>query len=231
MIDSTPTEIPDHSGPLSRAPDTALLIVDPLNDFCLGGPLEVPHADEIIPVVNQLMRHRDYALIVLIREEHPKGHISFASRHGRKPFTAADLGSGQKQMLWPDHCITGTRGAELHPLLEVGPVDETVIKGERKDVENYSGFEDDNGNDTGLTDLLREYEIKRVEIAGLATDYCVKETALHAVRAPREFQTIVLADATRAIHSEEAAYEEMRQAGIEIRHTGALSSPTQDASK
>lgn len=178
---------------------SALLIVDPLNDFCPGGALEVPDGDKIFPVVNRLAASDIYDAVVLIQEQHPQNHISFASRHREDLFKEITLSSGRKQMMWPDHCVRGTPGAEVHPALDLQHVTHKVTKGEKQDVENYSGFQDDDGEDTGLTNILKDLEIDRTDISGLALDYCVQATARHAVANPRNFETRIVHDATRGI--------------------------------
>lgn len=198
----------------------ALIIIDPLNDFCPGGALEAPEGDQIMPEVNKLMKSGDYEPVILVREEHPPNHISFASRHDEEPFTKKDLGNEEPQMLWPDHCVEGTEGAKVHPGLNLDLVEEVVVKGKRKDVENYSGFEDNDGVDTGLTEILKDHGVAAIDVVGLATDYCVKETAIDGASEPRKFATRVLLRGCRGIDANEGdvdqAIQEMKDAGVEV---------------
>lgn len=179
--------------------DRALVIVDPLNDFCEGGSLAVPDGNSVFPLINRLMQDGEYALRILVREKHPPGHVSFASRYGKESFQELELDSGRRQMLWPDHCVEGTEGAEVHPDLDLDRIDATVLKGRKKDVENYSAFEDDDAEDTGLTVLLKKHDIHAVDIVGLALDYCVGESAKDAVSRSRGLDTRIVLDATRGI--------------------------------
>jgi len=198
----------------------ALIIIDPLNDFCPEGALAAPGGDQVMPMINDLMESGKYEPVVLVREEHPSNHISFASQHDEEPFTKKDLGDDEPQMLWPDHCVEGTEGAKVHPDLQLNLVNEVVIKGRRKDVENYSGFEDNDGVDTGLTQVLKGHGVAGIDVVGLATDYCVKETAIDGASEPRKFATRVLLQACRGIDANEgdvdAAIQQMEEAGVEI---------------
>jgi nicotinamidase/pyrazinamidase len=198
----------------------ALLIVDPLRDFCPGGSLAAPEGAAIMPRINELERSGRYDLVVLINEVHPPGHISFASRHGEEEFQEITLENGQKQMMWPDHCVEGTRGCKPHPDLDLEPVDETIYKGCRREVEDYSGFEDQDGEPTGLDDILRQHGIEGLDVVGIATDYCVKATVLHARREDRRYPTRVIQDACAGIEANagdvEGAKQAMQEAGAEI---------------
>ncbi|KFC68973.1 Nicotinamidase/pyrazinamidase [Bosea sp. LC85] len=175
---------------------TALIVVDVQNDFCLGGCLAVPGGDEIIPVVNALGRR--FQTVVLTQDWHPAGHSSFASRHpGRNHFESVTMAYGD-QVLWPDHCIQGTRGAEFHPGLDLPHAQAIIRKGYRSGIDSYSGFfEADRVTPTGLGGYLKERGISRVAIVGLATDFCVNWTAQDAVRSGLE--TFVVEEACRAI--------------------------------
>lgn len=197
----------------------ALVIVDPLRDFCPGGALAAPEGDGIIPNINRLAREGGYDLVVLVNEQHPEGHISFASRHGREPFERATLDDGREQMLWPDHCVEGTEGCQPHPDLDTRPVDEVVVKARRAEVENYSGFEDEDGHGTGLDPLLRENGIRTMDVTGIAAEYCVHETVLDARDARRSYRTRVIEDAVAGIEANEGdtekALRSMEDAGAE----------------
>lgn len=178
---------------------TALIVVDVQNDFCPGGSLAVAGGDEVVPVINALAKR--FPNIVLTQDWHPRGHSSFASSHlGRKPFETTQMPYGV-QILWPDHCVQGTRGAEFHAGLDLPAAQSIIRKGYRREIDSYSGFvEADRQTSTGLTGYLRERGILRVVIAGLATDFCVSWTAQDAARAG--FDTYVIEDACRAIDFE-----------------------------
>jgi nicotinamidase/pyrazinamidase len=209
----------------TKSADRALVIVDPLNDFCKGGSLAVPDGDAVFPVINKLIRDGDYALRILVREKHPPGHVSFASRYGKEPFQELELDSGRRQMLWPDHCVEGTEGAEVHPDLELGRIDVTVLKGRKRDVENYSSFEDDDGEDTGLTGILKKHDIRAVDIVGLALDYCVGESAKDAVSRSRELDTRIILDATRGIGEPEGlerVIDGLKDRGVTFVQSGEI---------
>lgn len=177
-------------------PDTALIVVDVQLDFCPGGALAVPDGDAVVPVINQLARRFDN--VVLTQDWHPPGHASFASSHpGKAPFDTTTLDYGV-QVLWPDHCVQGTRGAEIHPGLLIPHAQAIVRKGYRSHVDSYSGFlEADRETPTGLGSYLRERGVTQVVVAGLATDFCVAWTALDARRLG--LAAAVVEDASRAI--------------------------------
>lgn len=160
---------------------TALVIIDVQNDFCSGGPLAVPDAEAILPTVNRLFDA--HARVVLSQDWHPPGHVSFASRHpGMRAFTSISLPYGQ-QMLWPDHCVAGTAGADFHVGLRIPPAAAVVRKGFRDDIDSYSAFfENDHATPVGLDSLLQSWNATEIVLAGLATDYCVLHTALDGRR-------------------------------------------------
>lgn len=174
----------------------ALIIIDVQNDFVAGGTLEVPNGEQIVPLVNQLAGVFD--LVVATQDWHPQTHKSFASNHdGLKPFEKTILG-GLEQVLWPDHCVQATSGAEFHPQLDLNHVEAIFRKGMDPEIDSYSAFYD-NGHKkaTGLAGYLRERNVETVYICGLAADYCVFYTAQDALK--EGFKTIVVEDATRAI--------------------------------
>lgn len=175
----------------------ALLVVDFQNDFCPGGALAVPHGDEVAPRINELIGSGRFDLVVATRDWHPPEHGSFAERGGP----------------WPPHCVQGTAGAELHPALDSSRIDVVVDKGQNPATEGYSGFDE-----TGLAGLLRERGIDAVTVVGLATDYCVKNTALDALR--EGFEVEVDTGAVRGVNvapgDDERALDELRAAGAEI---------------
>jgi nicotinamidase/pyrazinamidase len=194
-----------------------LVVVDVQNDFCPGGALAVPGGNEIIPQINRLMA--DTGDVVLTQDWHPAGHISFASTHaGKAPFERITLGYGL-QVLWPDHCLQGGHGAAFHKDLETSRAQMIVRKGFRSGVDSYSGFlEADRRTSTGLHGYLKDRGITRVQICGLATDFCVAWTALDARAVSLEVTVIV--DACRAIDtggSLAAAMTAMRAAGVTLQ--------------
>ena len=183
------------AGPLRQAGDV-LLVVDVQYDFCPGGSLAVTGGDEVIPLVNRLAQ--SFAHVVLTQDWHPRGHLSFASAHpGRKPFETMPLPYGM-QTLWPDHCVQGTPGAEFHKALDVPGAELVLRKGFRREIDSYSAFfENDRATPTGLAGYLRERGLKRLFIAGLALDFCVRWSAEDARRLG--FEVVVIEDACRAI--------------------------------
>jgi nicotinamidase/pyrazinamidase len=173
-----------------------LIVIDVQNDFCPGGALAVPHGDEVIPAIHRIAPYFEH--IVLTQDWHTAAHASFASAHaGKKPFETVKLGYGM-QTLWPDHCVQGTHGAEIHADLKITRAELIVRKGFRRQIDSYSAFfENDRTTPTGLAGYLRERELTRVFLAGLAYDYCVGYSALDARRLGLE--ALVLRDACRAI--------------------------------
>ncbi|MGB9166725.1 MAG: bifunctional nicotinamidase/pyrazinamidase, partial [Rhodomicrobium sp.] len=166
-----------------------LLVVDIQNDFCGGGALAVPRADEIVPLLNRLARVFEH--VVLTQDWHPPGHHSFASTHkGRRPFETIEASYGP-QILWPDHCVQGTRGAEIHAALDIPHAELILRKGFHPQIDSYSAFlENDHKTPTGLAGYLRERGLARVHIAGLALDFCVRYSAEDAHRSG--FSLVVL---------------------------------------
>jgi len=176
-----------------------LLLIDIQNDFILGGALAVGGGDEIIPVVNELQPKFD--LVVATQDWHPINHKSFASAHPRKNvFDVIDL-DGLQQVLWPNHCVQGTEGAEFSPLLNMNKVEAIFRKGTDSNIDSYSGFYD-NGHrkTTGLSYYLKGKQVNEVYVAGLAADYCVYFSAKDALN--EGFKTYLIEDATRAIDAE-----------------------------
>jgi nicotinamidase/pyrazinamidase len=191
-----------------------LLVVDVQYDFLPGGALAVAGGDEIVPLVNRL--GRQFANVGMTQDWHPPGHISFASTHaGAKPFDVIGLPYGP-QVLWPDHCMWDTHGAEFAADLDLPKSQFVIRKGFHETVDSYSGFlEADRTTHTGLEGYLRERGVRRLFIAGLATDFCVNWTAVDACRAG--FETYVIEDACRAIDtggSLEKGWREMSEAGV-----------------
>lgn len=193
----------------------ALILVDIQNDFLPGGALAVPDGDAVIAIANRLMPH--YDLVVATQDWHPAGHQSFASQHaGKAVGDTIDL-DGLSQVLWPDHCVQGTDGASLSPQLYQSLIHEVIQKGTDQQIDSYSGFFD-NGHRkaTGLTALLRSHNIEEIHVLGLATDYCVKFTAIDAVK--EGFETHVILSGCRGVELAEGdcdrAIDEMVQAGV-----------------
>jgi nicotinamidase/pyrazinamidase len=206
--------------------DAALLVVDVQNDFCPGGALAVPQGDAILPVVNRLMESFDHVL--LTQDWHPSGHRSFASSHpGKQPFETVRLDYGE-QMLWPDHCVQGTRGAAFHPALARQRAELVIRKGFRREIDSYSAFqENDRRTPTGLAGYLRERGLGKLYLCGLATDFCVLYSALDAARLG--FAATVCADACRAIDREGSlakARQALADAGIAWQPSVAFASGT-----
>jgi nicotinamidase/pyrazinamidase len=201
----------------------ALVLVDLQYDFCPGGALAVAHGDETIAVANRLIPY--FSTVVATQDLHPADHLSFAPQHpGRRPGDLIDL-AGLPQVLWPPHCVEGTRGAELHADLPRARIAAVFPKGTDRAIDSYSGFFD-NGHRkaTGLADWLRARGIRQLYVLGLATDYCVKATALDA----RElgFETWLVEDGCRAVElaagDGERALAAMRAAGVTVVESGAI---------
>ncbi|WP_245615610.1 bifunctional nicotinamidase/pyrazinamidase [Afifella pfennigii] len=200
----------------------AFLVVDVQNDFCPGGALAVPDGDAVVPVINALMPRFDH--IVLTQDWHPSAHHSFATSHAEgEPFGTVQAPYGE-QVLWPDHCVQGTKGAAFHPDLDTVPAELILRKGFRRGIDSYSAFyENDRTTPTGLAGYLRERGFTRLFLAGLATDFCVGWSALDGRR--EGFQVVVLEDACRAIDLEgslQKARAAMRAAGVALAATGDL---------
>ena len=195
---------------------TALLVIDVQNDFCAGGALEVPDGDAVVPRINAMLA--DYPVRVFTQDWHPAGHSSFASEHpGKSPMETIEMPYGT-QVLWPDHCIQGSRGAAFHPDLATDPADLIIRKGFRREIDSYSAFfENDHTTPTGLEGYLRTRGVTKVVCAGLATDFCVNFSATDAARLG--FETVVHMPACRGIDangSMQAALDQMRSAGATL---------------
>lgn len=193
-----------------------LLIIDVQNDFCPGGALEVPRGDTIIPVINSLIPSFD--AVIQTQDWHPEGHHSFASSHdGKDPFDTIEMDYGD-QVLWPDHCVQGSSGAEFHPDLNTTKTEVIIRKGFRKEIDSYSTFyENDQKTPTGLTGYLKEREISELYVAGLATDFCVKWSVIDGLK--ENFKVHIIENAVKGIDidgSVEQAWKEMKDAGAEI---------------
>lgn len=193
----------------------ALIVIDVQNDFCPGGALAVPNGDEIVAPINAMMP--DFDAVILTQDWHPAGHSSFASSHpGKAPYDLVEMPYGP-QVLWPDHCVQGTPGAEFRPDLRTD-ADLILRKGFRSAIDSYSAFfENDHTTATGLEGYLRTREIDRLTLVGLATDFCVHYSAVDAARLG--FDVTVRTDVCRAIDldgSLAAAEQAMRDAGVTL---------------
>ena len=169
----------------------ALIVVDVQNDFCPGGALAVPKGDRVVPVINELMA--EFELVLASKDWHPENSVHFDK--------------------WPKHCIKETEGAEFHPDLKIAKIDKVFLKGTKDKDDGYSAFEATN---LELAKYLNEKEVKELYISGLAAEYCVKETALAAVK--KGFEVYVIEEAIAGIDEDDvaAAFEEMREAGVEF---------------
>jgi nicotinamidase/pyrazinamidase len=193
----------------------ALILVDIQNDFLPGGALAVPDGDAIIPIVNQMQAV--FSLVVATQDWHPANHGSFAANHpGKKQFEQIDL-NGLPQTLWPVHCVQGTAGAELAPGLQRDRIAKIFPKGTDAGIDSYSGlFDNGHRKSTGLGEWLKAKEVTDVFVCGLATDYCVKFTALDASQ--MGFKTYFVSDASRGVNLQPEdvsnAIAEMNRVGI-----------------
>jgi nicotinamidase/pyrazinamidase len=177
-------------------PTDALLVIDMQIDFLPGGALAVADGNAVIPGINALAARFDH--VILTQDWHPRSHISFASTHGTRPFADTIQAPYGTQTLWPDHCIQGTRGAEIHPDLDISHAELILRKGFRRDIDSYSAFtENDGTTPTGLAGYLRERGFERLFFTGLAYDFCVGFSALAAARLG--FESIVVEDLSRAV--------------------------------
>jgi nicotinamidase/pyrazinamidase len=193
---------------------SVLLVIDVQNCFLPGGSLAVKDGDQVVPVINRIAKR--FANVVMTQDWHTAGHVSFASSHnGKKPFEVIDLNYG-KQVLWPDHCVQGTDGAALSKDLNIPQAALILRKGFHKDVDSYSAFtEADGKTSTGLAKYLEARGLRRVFVAGLATDFCVAWSALDARKAG--FETYVIEDACRGIDTQGSlakAWVDMDKVGV-----------------
>ncbi|MEX0346856.1 MAG: nicotinamidase [Rhizobiaceae bacterium] len=193
-----------------------LVVVDMQNDFCEGGALPTADGHEVVPVINKV--GQKFQNVVLTQDWHPEGHVSFASAHpGKQPLETVKMPYGD-QILWPDHVVQNTWGAEFHPDLDLPHAQLVIRKGYLKDVDSYSAFcMVDGKTKTGLASYLNERDIKRVFVAGCAIDYCVGGLATDAVKAG--FDTYIIDDATASIDpspdaSADKAWREVGAAGV-----------------
>lgn len=203
----------------------ALLIIDVQNDFCPGGSLAVPEGDKVIPVINRLVAQGGYGLVVASQDWHPANHGSFASQHaGKKVFDMGEL-AGKPQVMWPDHCVQGSKGAAFHAALDMSKTAYVQKKGENPDIDSYSAFAD-NGRAviTGLAAYLKAEGVTELHVCGLATEYCVKFSALDAVDMLPGVKVVFVEDASRGIDpaAVDAAKAQMQAAGVRLAQSAEL---------
>ena len=202
------------AGKIKPTDADALLVIDVQNCFIPGGSLAVKEGDLIVPLINRIAK--SFSNVVLTQDWHTADHVSFASQHpGKKPFETIKLDYGT-QVLWPDHCVQGTEGAQIHSGIDIPQAQVVIRKGYHRDVDSYSAFlEADRKTETGLAGYLKGRKIKQVFVCGLATDYCVAWSALDARKFG--FQASVIEDACRGIDingSVAAAWKDMTAAGV-----------------
>ena len=199
---------------ITITPEDVLVVVDVQYDFLPGGSLAVAGSDAIVPLINTLGKH--FTNVVLTQDWHPADHVSFASQHaGKAAFDTIELDYGP-QVLWPDHCIWGTHGAQLSTDLDLPQAQLIIRKGYNRAIDSYSGFQEaDRQTLTGLAGYLGERDVGRLFVVGLATDYCVGWTAIDGAAAG--FDVLVIEDATRAIDTAGSlakAWRDMTEAGV-----------------
>jgi nicotinamidase/pyrazinamidase len=176
-------------------PTDALLVIDVQNDFMPGGNLGVPDGDAVVPLINALANRFEH--VILTQDWHPHQHISFASTHNKQPFESIEVHYGP-QTLWPDHVIQHTAGAAFHPALHIPHAELVLRKGFRRHIDSYSAFlENDHTTPTGLAGYLRERNLTRLFLCGLAYDFCVRYSAIDGKNLG--FETIIINDATRPV--------------------------------
>jgi len=193
----------------------ALIIVDVQYDFLPGGTLEVKNGDRVIPVINSLSEKFD--LVVATQDWHPSNHMSFASNHeDKEPFEVIQL-KDMEQVLWPDHCVQGSDGAEISKRIDIRPVQTIFRKGMDSGIDSYSGFYDNGHNkSTGLSGYLKSLDVRQVFVTGLAADVCVYFTLKDSIK--EGFETYLIEDATQALDDKdfEKKKEELEKMGVKI---------------
>ena len=197
--------------------NSVLLVIDVQNDFCPGGMLSVPGGNLVVPVINRLMRR--FAKVVATQDWHPEGHLSFASGHPGKKVMETITINGIEQVLWPDHCVQGTAGADFYPGLDLNGISLILRKGTDRKTDSYSAFfENDRETSTGLDGYLKSLHMDTVYLTGLATDYCVYYTALDAVKLG--YKTRIVLEGVRGVDFPEGnvdkALDDMKQKGVVI---------------
>ena len=207
---------------VSAGSKSVLIVVDVQNCFVPGGSLAVKDGDQIVPLINRIAK--GFKNVVLTQDWHTADHVSFASQHGgKKPFESIKLPYGD-QILWPDHCVQGTEGAQLVKGLDIPHAQLIIRKGFHKDVDSYSAFtEADGKTSTGLGGYLKQRGIVRIFVVGLATDFCVAWTAMDARK--QGFETYVIEDACRGIDTQGSlakSWTSMKAAGVKRIQSGDL---------
>ncbi len=201
---------------LDPRPTDALLVIDMQMDFLPGGSLAVADADTIIPGINELAARFDH--VILTQDWHPRRHISFATTHGKQPFTDTVEAAYGTQTLWPEHAVQGSPGAELHPDLRIPHTELILRKGFREQIDSYSAFTENDGvTHTGLAGYLRERELTRLFFVGLAYDFCLGSSAIAAARLG--FEAIVVHTLSRAVNlpgTVEATDAQFRRLGVRL---------------
>ena len=197
--------------------DDVLVLVDVQPDFMPGGALAVAEGDQIVPVINKILPQFEDR-VVCTQDWHPEGHGSFASAHGAELFSMGELDGGP-QVMWPDHCVQDTDGADLHKDLNLPENVAVIQKGLDPTVDSYSGFYDNNGkNPSPLADVLKDiFGAKRLFVCGLATDYCVKFTVLDAIK--EGFEVVLVTDACRGVNQNEGDVDQAVYAMIDAGAT------------
>lgn len=198
---------------------TALIIVDVQNDFCEGGALEVKNGNEVIVVINELIKTNKFDEIIATQDWHPKNHKSFASNHKNKNVYDVIKLNGITQVLWPDHCVQRKKGSRFHKDLNLDKKFKIFKKGTNPEIDSYSGFYDnDHKSSTGLSEYLKKKKVEKVYITGLATDYCVKFTAIDSIK--EGFSTFVIKDAVKGVNinkrDSQIAFADMKIAGVRL---------------
>lgn len=200
----------------------ALIIVDLQHDFCRGGALEVPDGDAVVPIANQLQTQFD--LVVATKDWHPKDHTSFVTNHPHHQLGEVVMVEGVPQILWPEHCVQGSKGAELHADFNISHIHQFILKGVEKDIDSYSAFFDNaHLRHTGLADYLQTRHVKNIYLMGLATDYCVKYSCLDALNLG--FNVFVIVDGCRGVDLKPG---DVQQALAEMQAAGATLIYSQD---
>ena len=199
----------------------ALLVIDAQNDFMPGGSLAVKDGDEIVPVINKLTKSDKYDLVVFTKDWHPANHKSFASQHNGKDVFSMTIINGMTQVLWPDHCVQDTLGAEFHQDIDFDIPNLYIFKkGMNPEIDSYSGFlENDLKTSTGLSEFLKKREITEVDIVGLALDYCVCYTAVDSYKSG--FKTTVLMNGVKSISDDlMPTLKIFEKEGVDIKYGG-----------
>jgi nicotinamidase/pyrazinamidase len=200
----------------------ALLLVDIQNDFLPGGALGVKDGDQIIPIIQKILESQSFDLIIATKDWHPQDHTSFAATHQNKQVGDKIMVEHRPQILWPVHCVQNTFGAEFGSGWDTSKIDLIFHKGTNPSIDSYSAFYDNSHlRSTGLGEYLKEKGIQDVYIAGLATDYCIKYSALDALHAG--FQVYVFIDACRGAELQpgdcDQAILDMQAQGAHIIHS------------